>query len=57
MGFGFPNARSVVEVVEVVGVVGIGFPAAREVASATTSSARKNNTTDNVIMFERMEMM
>ena len=34
-----------------------GAPAAGEVESAKKSSARKNNTIDNFIIFERMEMI
>ena len=34
-----------------------GVSAAREVASAKKSSARKNNTIDDFIMFGRMEMI
>ena len=49
MGFKDPNPFS--------SDVGIGFPAAREVASAKNSSTRKNNTIDNVVMFERIEMI
>ena len=37
--------------------MGAGIPAAREAVSAKKSSARKNNTIDNVMMFERMEMI
>ena len=37
----------------VTGAPAIGAPAAREVESAKKSSARKNNTIDNFIIFEK----